>query len=101
MYCENCGKEINEKAFVCVSCGVPTKIASVKSRLTYILLGIFLGSFGIHNFYAGYKNKAVAQLLITVLAGWLIFPLAAVWIWVILDICTVKEDAQGQRFQNN
>ncbi len=25
MYCSNCGKEINNKAFVCPSCGVRTK----------------------------------------------------------------------------
>lgn len=30
------------------------------------LLGIFLGSLGIHNFYLGYTGKAVAQLLITI-----------------------------------
>lgn len=23
MYCKNCGKEVNEKAFACISCGVP------------------------------------------------------------------------------
>jgi len=25
MYCNNCGKEIDEKAFVCIHCGVKTK----------------------------------------------------------------------------
>ncbi|MBQ3218003.1 MAG: TM2 domain-containing protein [Akkermansia sp.] len=29
-----------------------------KSRLAYILLGVFLGSLGIHNFYAGYTCSA-------------------------------------------
>ena len=31
------------------------------------VLGIFLGSLGVHNFYLGYTGKAVAQLLITLL----------------------------------
>ena len=38
-----------------------------KSKLCAGLLGIFLGVFGVHNFYLGYTGKAVAQLLITVL----------------------------------
>ena len=66
-----------------------------KSRLAYILLGIFLGSFGIHNFYAGYTNKAVIQLLITLVScttlSWVSF------IWAIVDIVTVTTDANGVR----
>ena len=38
-----------------------------KSKMAAGLLGIFLGSFDVHNFYLGYTGKAVAQLLITVL----------------------------------
>lgn len=38
-----------------------------KSKIAAGLLGIFLGSFGVHNFYLGYTGKAVAQLLITLL----------------------------------
>ena len=46
-----------------------------KSRLIYILLALFLGGFGVHNFYAGYTGKGVAQLLLTIPFGILIFPL--------------------------
>src|SRR5262245_27835588 len=35
---------------------------SPKSRTTYILLGVFLGPLGAHNFYAGYTGRAVGQL---------------------------------------
>ena len=38
-----------------------------KSKMAAGLLGIFLGGFGVHNFYLGYTGKAVAQLLITIL----------------------------------
>ena len=34
-----------------------------KSRLAYILLAILLGTLGIHNFFAGYTGKGIAQLL--------------------------------------
>ena len=40
-----------------------------KSKLAAGLLGIFLGCFGVHNFYLGNTGKAVAQLLLTVI-GW-------------------------------
>jgi TM2 domain-containing membrane protein YozV len=104
MFCKECGNQISDKAAICMKCGVPTGSAplpgtsSAKSRITYILLGLFFGGLGIHNFYAGYKAKAVAQLLITVLTGWLIYPLIAVGIWVLIEICTVKKDAQGVQF---
>ena len=69
-----------------------------KSRIAYILLALFLGGLGIHNFYAGYTGKAVAQLLITLLLFWLIVPILIVWIWVIVEICTVTKDANGVPF---
>lgn len=67
-----------------------------KSRIAYILLGIFLGGLGIHNFYAGYTGKAVAQLLITVLSGGFLGLITA--IWAIIDICVVTKDANGVPF---
>ena len=76
----------------------PSLGSSAKSRMAYILLGVFLGPLGIHNFYAGYNGKGVAQLLITLLLGWLFFPLMVVWIWAVIEVCTVKQDAHGNRF---
>ena len=69
-----------------------------KSRVVYILLGIFLGFLGIHNFYAGYVGRGVAQLLICLLLGWLVIPLFAVFIWIIVEVCTVNKDAHGNAF---
>jgi TM2 domain-containing membrane protein YozV len=67
-----------------------------KSRSTYIVLGIFLGALGIHNFYAGYVGRAVAQLCLSVLT---LFYLALVsWIWAIVEICIVEKDSAGIRF---
>lgn len=66
-----------------------------KQVVVYVLLGIFLGTLGIHNFYAGFVGKGIAQLLISVLAGWMILPYLAVFIWIIVEICTVRHDAQG------
>lgn len=53
--------------------------ADLKSKMLAGLLGIFLGAFGVHNFYLGYTGKAVAQLLITVLSCFFLSPVSAVW----------------------
>jgi TM2 domain-containing membrane protein YozV len=75
---------------------LPVYGRSYKSRTTYIVLGIFLGAFGIHNFYAGYTGRAVGQLCLTVLT---LGRLGIVsWIWAIIEICIVEKDSTGLRF---
>ncbi len=69
---------------------------TAKSRLAYLLLAWFLGVLGIHNFYIGRNGVAIAQLLITLLIGIFIVPLIAVWIWVLIEMVTVTQDASGQ-----
>ena len=68
-----------------------------KSRLVYILLALFLGGLGIHNFYAGRTNAGLCQLLITLFLGWLVVPAIAVFVWLIVDMCTVTTDGNGRR----
>lgn len=106
MFCKTCGTDIPDTASICMKCGVMPEgatalgasVANQKSRLTYILLGFFLGALGIHNFYAGYTGRAVAQLLLTLFTGWLLFPLIAIGIWVLIEICITKQDAHGLSF---
>ena len=73
----------------------PVLINPPKSRLAYILLALFLGGLGIHNFYAGYSGKGVAQLLLTLFLWWTIVVPLGVWIWIIVEMCTVDHDASG------
>lgn len=67
-----------------------------KSRTTYIVLGIFLGIFGAHNFYAGYTGRAVGQLCLSVLTLFYLSP--ATLIWAIVEICVVNQDSAGIQF---
>ena len=67
-----------------------------KSRLAFILLGIFLGSFGAHNFYAGYWKRGVAQLSVTVLT--LFYASFVTWVWAVIEICTVDRDRNNVNF---
>lgn len=71
-FCPNCGAQTMQGAAVCTNCGVALGAAPVvngqgKSKLAAGILGILLGSLGVHNFYLGYTGKGVAQLLITLL----------------------------------
>ncbi|NCC61574.1 MAG: NINE protein [Verrucomicrobiae bacterium] len=97
MYCRNCGKQIDEKAVVCVHCGVPPKLeknfcnncgtatkpnqtlctscgvalAGSKGEKSKIVAGLFallLGTFGAHKFYLGYTTEAII-VLVTVWGG--------------------------------
>ena len=66
--------------------------------MTFVMLGILLGPFGGHNFYAGYKKKAIAQLCITVLTIGYGAPMS--WIWAIIDVLTVEKDSEGIQFKS-
>lgn len=102
-YCQNCGKEVAEGAAVCLSCGVATSqqaAAAVggKNKIAAALLAFFLGGLGIHNFYLGYKKKAIAQLLITVLtcgAGGVVSGIWALVEFIQILTGSIATDADG------
>lgn len=72
---------LQTQPFVITASGAiqPVAMWSNKSKLAGGLLGIFLGGFGVHNFYLGYTGKAVAQLLITILSFGLLSWVSAIW----------------------
>src|ERR1700694_86745 len=45
----------------------PYQDPTAKSKLAAGLLGIFLGGLGIHRFYLGYTNIAIAQLVVGII----------------------------------
>ncbi len=67
---------------------------NAKSRLAAGLLGIFLGSLGIHRFYLGYTGVGVAMLLISVLS--LGFLSWAVAIWGLVEGILYLTSKSGQ-----
>lgn len=93
-YCQNCGKAVPKNAAICMNCGVAlTELpdADAKSKLVAGLLGIFLGQFGVHNFYLGYNQKAIIQLVCTII-GYLTsclfiggFIVAGIAIWGLVE----------------
>ena len=102
-FCSNCGNKVEEGQAVCLHCGFSLKDNAstnpdAKSRLAAGLLGIFLGSLGIHNFYLGNKDKAMAQLLISVLSCFTLAVVSEIWglIEGILILCgNINVDGNG------
>lgn len=70
-------------------------VKQAKSRGIYVILGLFFGFLGIHNFYAGYFGRGVSQLLIVLTLGWFVIGLVIVAFWVIIELFTVTHDAAG------
>lgn len=93
MYCTNCGKQIDDKAIVCVYCGVPVMPAPYQyvtnplivdgvqryDWLTTLLLCFFLGGLGVHSFYTKKTGIGVAQLL----------TLGGCGIWALVDLIMI------------
>lgn len=111
-HCSNCGAATAPNAVVCTSCGVALNVnnapaggSSAKSKTTAGLLAIFLGTLGIHNFYLGYTQKAVIQLIVSIVGSFL-FGLGAiaVWIWAIVEAVQIFQgkitDAKGLPLTN-
>jgi TM2 domain-containing membrane protein YozV len=140
--CHACGAQVSAahgmggEAIDCPACGVALRVPGADdapmaqrqarcTRLVYVLVGVFLGVYGVHNFLAGYIRRGVVQLCVTLGATFLmvVSALAAmgataagsggaagvmgcsfvpfwlvtmgVWIWVIVEIITTTHDADG------
>ena len=71
-FCISCGKEMEDNQQFCPSCGsaqtgaAPTAAKEGKSKMAAGLLGLFLGAWGIHNFYLGNTGRGVAQIIVTI-----------------------------------
>lgn len=103
-FCPNCGQSTQQGAQVCLNCGVALNapnyaVKGSKSKVAAGLLGIFLGSFGVHNFYLGYTGKAVAQLLITVLTCGFGAAISGIWGFIegiLILMGNINTDASGK-----
>ena len=91
MFCSNCGKEIDDKAVICIGCGVSThhkNIVEGKSWLITLLLCIFVGCLGIHRFYIRKIGTGISQLILTLTFYGIIIS----GIWAIMDLVLIVID---------
>ncbi len=115
-FCSSCGSSLSTDTKFCPNCGAPvgqgstdvptsaapqmnsnnntSYVAGAKSKMVAGLLGIFLGAWGIHNFYLGYSGKAILQIALTVITC----GIAGIWGFIegILILCgNINTDADG------
>lgn len=98
-FCQNCCAQTTPESSVCTNCGVllttplPYNPADQKSKVAAGLLGIFLGTYGVHNFYLGYKKKAIIQVSVTGAClllsictfGLSVIPMMGISIWGLIE----------------
>lgn len=77
---------------------------STKSKIAAGLFGLFFGAFGVHNFYLGYKNKAILQLVLTIV-GFLTLIIAigaviliGVEIWTFIESIMILTSRKGSQW---
>lgn len=93
-FCPNCGNAVDPNAQVCMSCGVALKgIGSSRfgnklnqDKLIMILICLFLGEFGIHNFIMGENKKGIFKLIATFLLC------GTGWIFALVDLIKIAMD---------
>ena len=125
MFCKQCGKPIDDGEELCEDCKKvinnettttpepetkentssqnTTANPNAKSKLAAALFGIFLGTFGVHNFYLGYNGKAIAQLLITILSCGALAFVSAIWgliEGILILTGSITADADGNEFRD-
>lgn len=105
-FCPNCGNPTDPQAIMCVTCGMPFALPGAqtpaKSRVVAGLLAMFLGCFGIHNFYLGRIGFAVGQLvgfLVTSLVScgylWFIVPVWSFIEGILIFAGKINKDGKG------
>ncbi len=73
-YCHNCGNQLGPNAEVCMGCGVAVKGGkngdlAGQDKIVIILVCLFLGGFGIHNFIMGEMKKGIFKIIMSFLCG--------------------------------
>ena len=67
-----------------------------KSGIVYIFLAFFLGTLGIHNFYAGFWKRGMLQLFLTLTSSLFLFlPLIVTSLWALAELLLKRKSADG------
>ncbi len=75
---------------------------SAKSGIVYIILAFFFGAIGVHNFYAKYWKRAFAQLILSLIAPYMLYvPLLFTSFWAMLELLLVNKGPDGVLFKGN
>ncbi|MBR1605683.1 MAG: TM2 domain-containing protein [Alphaproteobacteria bacterium] len=95
-------QKIKEREAQKIIKGHRSREIGAKSGIIYVLLAFFLCVIGVHNFYAGYYKKGMAQLVLTLLSPFMMFiPLLLVSLWGMGEMLLVNKSANGSSFRGN
>jgi Predicted membrane protein len=105
-YCNNCGYKLENRESTCSRCEAVLEYKiSRRSKVMAGMLGVSLGTFGLHNFYLGYDIKGYIQLAMAVLGiftfGIFTF-ISAIWGFsegFLILLGVIKKDADGNRLR--
>ncbi len=100
MFCKNCGAEVNENQDVCTNCGCKVTNEEKKDsklggqdKIVMILICLFLGGLGVHNFMMGETKKGVVRLVASCCCGLGCILALIDLIKIATDSYTVDKDA--------
>ena len=74
-FCQECGAATNQNAEVCLSCGVALKNRGKtgdlngQDKTTMIIVCLFLGGLGVHNFMMGETKKGIFKIVMLLCCG--------------------------------
>lgn len=99
-FCANCGNAMNPGADVCMNCGVAAKKAAGnlngQDKTVMIIICIFLGDLGIHNFMMGETKKGILKLILTFCTAGTISTILT--IIDLIKICTDSYEVNPDKF---
>ena len=83
-YCGNCGAEVQPQQAMCTNCGCPVNEAKRQAdaaqanandqvggqdKIVIIIVAVFIGTLGVHNFMMGETKKGLFKLLMSLVGG--------------------------------
>lgn len=104
-YCANCGAEVQPQQAMCTNCGCAVNEAKKQAeeaqakakdqiggqdKIVLIIVAVFLGTLGIHNFMMGETKKGVFKLIMSLVVGWVCgLGIAISLVLTIIDIVKI------------
>ncbi len=107
-YCGNCGVEVQPQQAVCTSCGCPVNEAKKRAdaakamedsqlggqdKVVLIIVAVFIGTLGIHNFMMGETKKGIFKLVMSLVGG--LFCGLGVAVSLVFTIIDIVKIASG------